>query len=134
MEQLEFHEGCVLTPYRDSVKVLTIGIGRNLERGITRDEALFLLSNDIDRSINEIRAKFHWYDLLSDTRKRVIVDMVFNLGIYRFSKFKKTISFIEREEYKEAATEMLDSKWAIQVGERAGRLAKMMETDEVYSK
>jgi lysozyme len=41
--------------------------------------------------------------------------------------FKNTLKFIETGEYKKAADNMLLSKWAKQVGQRANRLAKMME-------
>jgi lysozyme len=54
--------------------------------------------------------------------------MIFNLGIARFSAFKKTISLIEEGSYSEAAQEMLDSRWANQVGSRANELSEMMRT------
>ena len=54
--------------------------------------------------------------------------MVYNLGLTRFKGFKKTIGFIELGEYDLAATEMLDSKWARQVGKRAIELSHMMKT------
>ena len=48
--QLERHEGLRLKPYRDTVGKLTVGYGRNLEDvGISRDEADFMLDNDIDQ-------------------------------------------------------------------------------------
>lgn len=131
--QLELHEGFRSKVYKDSVGVNTIGIGRNVDsNGITREEALYLLRNDVDRVITEIRSRYEWYDSLSEIRKRVVVDMVFNLGIYRFSKFINTIKYIELGWYSKAAEGMLNSKWATQVGKRAIRLAKMMRTDEVY--
>ena len=63
---------------------------------------------------------------LSETRQAVLLDMCFNLGITRFLQFKMMLTALEMEEYEEAAKEMLDSKWAKQVGKRSVRLAEMM--------
>jgi len=54
--------------------------------------------------------------------------MVFNLGPGGFGKFKKAIAAMKKEEWEEAANEMLDSRWARQVGNRAKELAAMMRT------
>ena len=56
--------------------------------------------------------------------------MIFNLGLPRFSQFKNMIKAIEDEDWTEASEQMMDSKWADQVGSRAQRLRVMMETDE----
>ena len=124
------HEGLMLKPYHDSVKKLTIGIGRNLDDvGITEEEARYLLRNDIQKVVSQAK-QFPWYDGLSNPRKQVVLNMIFNLGLTRFSKFRNTIGCISRGEYAEAAKEMLDSTWAKQVGKRATELAKIMETGE----
>ena len=67
---------------------------------------------------------------LSEVRQAVIVDMVFNLGFSRFRKFKKMNAAINKRDYKTAAEELLNSRYARQVGSRATRLAKMMETNK----
>lgn len=109
---------------------LTIGVGRNLdENGISENEALILLANDIKRC--EIEAsQFAWFRYLSPVRQDVILCMLFNLGLPRFKGFKKMISAIQKGDYIEAADQMLDSKWAEQVGDRAETLATMMETNK----
>ena len=116
------HEGLELKPYLDSsaVGVLTIGYGRNLEdRGITKEEAEMLLLNDLETSTKEAK-KFEFYEnLTSNNRRDVIVEMIFNMGLTRFKKFKKTIKAIENKDFASAADEMLNSKWAGQVGQRA---------------
>jgi lysozyme len=58
--------------------------------------------------------------------------MYFNLGNRLFG-FKKTLKYIDEGNYAQAAEEMLDSKWAGQVGERAQRLSRMMKNDESES-
>jgi lysozyme len=53
-DMLVQHEGLKLEPYLCPAGKLTIGIGRNLEdRGISIDEAQYLLMNDISRCRKE---------------------------------------------------------------------------------
>ena len=132
-EQLILHEGIVLMPYYCTEGYLTIGIGRNLDtRGLSEAEALFLLANDI-ASIEASLQVYSWYRHLDPIRKKVIVDMVFNLGLEGFLLFKKTIEHLENKDYRAASKEMLDSKWAEQVGQRAIRLSRMMATGRDYT-
>ena len=113
------HEGFSRYIYLDSVGVRTVGFGRNLDdRGISREEAEMLLLNDLETSTEEAK-KFEFYENLTSNRRDVIVEMIFNLGLTRFKKFKKTIGYINQANHSAAADEMLDSKWADQVGQRA---------------
>jgi lysozyme len=128
-KQLILHEGVRLKPYRCTAGKLTIGIGRNLDDvGISQEEALGLLRGDIARAIAAVRTELPWIDRLDDIRQRVLVDMCFNLGIDGLLAFKQTLAAIAGGDYDRAATEMLNSRWAAQVGERARRLARMMRT------
>lgn len=127
-EMLIRHEGLRLKPYRDTVDKLTIGVGRNLDDlGITREEALILLRHDIDRVRREVSRVFPWFGGLNAVRKDVVLNMVFNMGLARFRQFQKTIKAIQSKKWREASAEMLDSRWANQVGRRARELASMME-------
>lgn len=124
-------EGLRLKPYRCTAGKLTIGYGRNLEDvGISEQEAEYLLDQDMQRVQQEALA-FPFFEALNDYRKAVILDMLFNLGLSRFKRFKQTLLALERHDYQEAANQMLDSKWAIQVGIRADRLAEIMRTGEL---
>lgn len=132
IEQLELHEGLKLKPYKDTVGKLTIGIGRNLDDvGLSKAEAYYLAQNDIRRRINRLE-KFEWYRNLDEVRKKVIIDMAFNLGMGGLLSFKKMIKAIKLNDFPTAAAEMLNSKWANQVGVRAKRLSKMMKTGKDY--
>lgn len=127
-ELLIYHEGLRLKPYTDAGNKLTIGVGRNLEdSGITRDEALLLLHNDIDRVTNALDQKLPWWKSLSDVRKKVLISMAFNLGVGGLLKFSGMLSALQDGDYSTAAEHMLASKWASQVGTRAIELAYMME-------
>lgn len=120
------HEGMRLKPYKCPAGKWTIGVGRNIEdNGITRREGMVLLNNDIARVIDEL-GDFYWYKKLQTRRQHALIDMCFNLGITRFKKFKKMIKALEEKNYDKAADEMLDSRWSIQVGDRAQELAEMM--------
>ena len=113
------HEGFSRYIYLDSVGVRTVGFGRNLDdRGISREEAEMLLLNDLETSTKEAK-KFEFYENLTSNRQDVIVEMIFNMGLTRFKEFKKTIGYINQANYSAAADEMLDSRWAKQVGQRA---------------
>ena len=119
------HEGLKLMPYHCTAGKLTIGIGRNIQdRGINEAEARIMCQNDI-QEITVRLVKYSWFTRLSDVRKDVIVDMAF-MGVQRLLGFKKMIEALSREDYKAAAAEMLESKWAKQVGVRATELASMM--------
>lgn len=127
VEMIKKHEGLSLKPYKDTVGKLTIGYGRNLDdRGLSEKEARYLLSNDVLEAMNEAKT-FSWYSYLSSNRQAVIVNMIFNLGLTKFKTFKNMISAIEKRDYKTAAAEMLNSKWAEQVKSRAVMLSRMME-------
>ncbi|MGP9834226.1 glycoside hydrolase family protein [Marinobacter sp. NSM] len=129
--QLERHEGLRLKPYRDTVGKLTIGHGRNLEDvGISREEADFMLDNDIDQ-VEQYLNTVDEYNELDEVRQTVLANMAFNLGFYGLMAFRKTWAAISRKDYPEAARQMLDSRWARQVGNRAQELAEIMRTGEV---
>ena len=128
-QQLMHDEGLRLHPYRDTVGKLTIGFGRNLDDvGITRREAEIMLDNDIEQVRLEL-SRFDWFDQLDSSRRDVIMNMCFNLGLPTLLKFENMIAALSSHQYQRAADEMLDSKWARQVGDRAERLAEVMRNE-----
>lgn len=128
-EMLIRHESLRLRPYRDSVGKLTLGVGRNLDDvGITTDEALLLLSNDILKVYRGLKATLPFWEKIDATRQRVLANMAFNMGVSGLLGFKKMLAAIEMGHYHEAADEMLSSKWAAQVGKRATELAELMKS------
>lgn len=131
MYRLIEEEGMKLKPYRCPAGKLTIGVGRNLEdKGLSNEEALFLLQNDIIEAVKELKKAFLFFDSLNETRQIVLIDMCFNLGINGLKKFKKMIKALENQDFSLASKEMLSSYWAKQVGARARSLALLMETGE----
>jgi len=125
------HEAEVNHAYEDSEGWLTIGVGHLIDERkggkISHAASMFILDEDIAEVMGQCDRAFDWYDELDETRKIVVLNMVFNLGINSFKKFKKTIHYIDIENYELASEEMLASKWARQVGIRAIELSEMMK-------
>ena len=115
---VESDNGIVATPYDIS------------EFYVTEAGAAFLLANDIDRFVKEVSQKMPWVWDLDEVRRRVIIDMSFNLGTAGFLKFKNTIKAIRAQDWKAAQAGMLNSKWARQTKTRSVTLSKMMTTGE----
>jgi len=151
LDQLVLHEGLELLPYEDSLGIDTIGIGRNLkhrglseaelghigkdlsdifEWGITKEQAYYLAKNDIEIVEKEVCESHPCVVELDEIRQRIIIDMAFNMGVPRLNKFKKMWKAIHEENFEEAKIQMLDSRWANQVGNRAVRLSNAMESGE----
>jgi lysozyme len=131
LEQLKRDEGLQLTPYKDSVGKLTIGYGRNLDDvGISTEEASSLLLNDIERTTNDLSKHLPWIAGMDQARAGVLLNMAFNIGIYGLLGFKKFLALAEAMSYTDASEEMLNSKWAEQVGARAHRLSLQMRSGE----
>lgn len=152
LDKLIDHEGMVLTVYKDSLGIDTIGIGRNLkDRGISREEldyldipnmevvyehgiseadARYLALNDIAIVENELCRVHTCVENLDSVRQLVLMDMAFNMGVPRLCKFKLMWNAIHEENFETASREMLDSKWARQVGRRAKILSDAMASGE----
>ena len=59
--------------------------------------------------------------------KDVVVEMCYQLGVYGFSRFKKTIAYIQNKQWEEASVEMLDSRWAEQTPGRAREMSNRVK-------
>ena len=148
MDKLVAHEGLRLQVYKDTLGIDTIGIGRNLqdrgiskeeldeldipsidhvyEYGITEADAMFLAQNDVQIVEEELLRAHPCVEKLDAVRQLILIDMAFNLGVPRLSKFKKMWAGIHEEKFDVAAKEMLDSRWANQVKSRSTKLANAM--------
>jgi lysozyme len=121
------HEQYRVYPYVDTVGKITIGLGYNLsDRGIDDEWINTQYQKDINFFYNQL-SKFDWYQQLIPDRQIILIDMAF-MGWKKFITFNKMIKAIEQGDYKQAAFEMLNSKWAEQVKNRATVLAHGMLT------
>ncbi len=122
-------EGRRLLPYLDTAGKITIGVGRNLtDIGISLDECSAMLESDIARAERGLDRRLPWWRSLNDVRQRVLLNMAFNLGLAGLSTFEATLAAIREARFADAAAGMRASLWARQVGQRAERLARMMES------
>ena len=132
IDLIKAHEGFRSKPYRCTAGKLTVGYGLNLEdRGLTEGEATTILRSQVWDIYPGMESIFG-YDFyhFGEPRESVLIDMCFNLGLSGFKKFEKFIAALKDFDFDKAADEMMDSKWATQVGQRAERLSKMMRTGE----
>ena len=152
LDELIAHEGMVLTVYQDTLGIDTIGIGRNLkdrgiskeeldhmdipsmavvyEHGITEADARYLAMNDMKIVEDELCRVHKCVEDLDAVRQLILMDMAFNMGVPRLCKFKRMWGAIHDKKFDAASREMLDSRWAKQVGSRAVKLSNAMNKGE----
>lgn len=146
IQRLMVNEGCVLKSYKDSVGKLTIGIGRNLDdnplseeelcyvghncrtKFISNDQAAYLCRNDLKKVRADLDRELPWWRDLCFDRQYVMIDLCFNMGIRTLLTFKRTLESIASGFYIRAAEQLLQSKYAKQVGKRADRNAYALRT------
>lgn len=125
-------EGFSQFPYKDIFGTLTIGYGRNLvDRGISASEALFLLEKDVEYYQQKLCESLTCFLEMNEARQIALISMCFNLGVNGFLKFHKMIDALNDQNYELASSEMLNSKWAEQIGKRAQDLAIVIELGEL---
>lgn len=123
---LRKHEGWRNKPYIDTVGKMTIGCGRNLsDRGLDDSEIMFLLEKDIVITMADLLSIFPNFMDFSDRRRMALISLAF-IGKERLLTFKKMIQAIKGGDWHKAADEVIDSKYAAQVGHRAVEIASML--------
>ena len=136
-DQLKIDEGVKYEIYNDHLGYATFGIGHLItaldpEYGmpvgtlISEERVNEVFKLDVEKFISETEKVFPKLTELPDTIQLVLVNMCFNLGAPRLSKFRKFIAAINDEQWIEASVEMMDSRWANQVGTRAERLKEIV--------
>ena len=135
LKQLIRDEGLVLHAYNDSLGYLTIGVGRLIDEnkggGITREEAIYLLKNDILKHTQAVINHLAWADIevIGAVRFCALINMHFQLGDNLW-QFVNTLDFMKHGKWEEAAQEMLKSLWAKQTCARANRIAEQIRTNQ----
>ena len=134
-KQLTIDEGIKPQVYQDSLGLWTIGIGRLVDErvpgcGLRPDEIEYLFKNDLEDRITSLGAKIPWLHELDEARQGVLLNMSFQMGVSGLLKFTNTLELIRQKRFTEAATAMLQSKWAKQTPKRAARLARQMLTGD----
>ena len=124
INSIKKHEGYVGIVYKDSLGIDTIGYGfaiKDLE--LDEDICEIILERKITQLIDRISNKFSWYKYMPQEIKDIVTEMCYQLGVTGFSKFKKTIAYLQDKKWEEASVEMLDSLWARQTPNRAKEMS-----------
>ena len=134
IQDLINHEGKESKVYLDTMGIESIAVGRNLRHvGLSEDEIMYLLKNDIDRVEKQLDTYFSWWTNKHESVKRMLISFVFNVGIGTARKFPKMMKAIEEDDYDEAVEQLLHndkgepSKYSRQVGVRAKHMAEWLK-------
>ena len=133
-EQLKIDEGVKYEIYDDHLGYKTFGIGHlvkatdeeygaSVGTPVSEERVNSVFNKDVETYINESKKVFGNLEDMAQEAQQVIINMCFNMGAPRLSQFKKFIKAINDEDWATASVEMLDSRWANQVGVRANRLS-----------
>jgi lysozyme len=145
--KLEEHEGFRSKVYKCTAGCDTIGIGYNLsanplrlppaeikslyEVGISHDKAIYYAKLACLQIENRLSRELRWYEDLDSNTKYVLIDMSYNMGVDGLLKFKNSLALIKDGKYTEAAKEMLESRWAKQVPNRAKSVTNILKTGKI---
>ena len=124
---IERHEGRENKPYRCTAGKLTIGVGHNLDDKPLSDKAVDqILDDDITDAIRDCASLYPNWNQIPEDIQMVLIDMMFNLGRTRLSKFRKMNRAVEDFNWGRMVAEMQDSRWYKQVGNRSKELEEIV--------
>jgi lysozyme len=128
IESIKKHEGYVASVYKDSLGIDTIGYGFAI-KDLQLDEDIcdMILERKLKDLNDSIKIKFDWYKYMPPEIKNIVTEMCYQLGVTGFSKFRKTIAYLQNKEWKNASIEMLDSRWAKQTPNRAKEMSNRVK-------
>ena len=139
-DQLKVDEGVVYEIYLDHLGYKTFGVGHLVlesdpEHGYDVGEPVSVervkecFDRDLDLAISECVALYGMseWDSFPGEVQEILVNMMFDMGRTRLSKFRKMNAHLLCEEWAAAAIEGRDSLWYRQVTNRAERLMSRLE-------
>jgi len=137
-EQLAEDEGCKYEIYLDHLGYKTFGVGHlvratdpenDMDVGteVSKERVDECFKTDIAITIEDCNVLYTNFNDIPEEAQLILANMMFNLGRPRLSRFLNLKVAVDDEDWMEASIEMMDSKWARQVPNRAERLCKRME-------
>ena len=129
LNRIKHHEGFRKSVYKCTEGYDTIGYGfaiKDLE--LDEDIAEEILMRKVEKLIKRVRSKFDWLDSVPHEVQGVLVEMSYQMGLSGVSKFKKALHAMQMFQWKLAATELLDSRWAKQTPNRAKELSDIIRS------
>lgn len=129
LDSIKQNEGYRSKVYKDTLGFDTIGYGFAI-KDLELDEKICedILVQKLVKLIKRCHDRFQWLDAQPQEIKEIIYEMCYQLGVTGVSKFKKTLKYIEQNNYEAASVEMLDSRWAVQTPARANLLSEKMKS------
>lgn len=130
IESIKQHEGYRKTLYLDTEGNLTGGWGHHFYAGSRLPQEVFetLFEQDLKSAlVDYLKISPSLRNSLNAERKRVVVEMIFNMGLARVFQFRKFWAAVLEQDWSEAKAQLLDSRWHAQVGKRAETLAERFE-------
>ena len=138
-EELEIDEGVEYKIYNDHLGYPTFGVGHLIlesdpEHGeevgtpVSEERVIEAFEKDVEIVVDDCKVLYPDFDDLPEEAQRVIANMMFNLGRPRLSRFLKMKKHVDNRDFKSASFEMKNSKWYMQVTQRAQRLCERMES------
>ena len=129
IHRIKHHEGFRNRVYQCTEGYDTIGYGFAVKDLYLSEEVcdIILIEKIAELKLN-ITKKFEWFEHSPDVIHNAVINMCYQMGISGFSKFKKTIYYLETEQYEEASTECLDSLWAKQTPHRAKEISEAISS------
>ena len=113
IDDIKKHEGFSSVVYKCTAGYDTIGYGKRIKYlQVTEEQSTEWLEEDLENLKYTLSGKYDWFLPAPQEVRDIVMNMNYQLGVSAFSKFKKTIKYIADKDYKMAALEMLDSKWA----------------------
>ena len=136
-KELEIDEGVKYEIYLDHLGLPTFGIGHLVTKSdpefgepvgtpVDKDRCIEAFNEDLETVMSDCHKLYSDFDDLPEEVKRIIANMMFNMGRPRLSKFKGMKAGVDSRDWNKAADEMVDSRWYRQVTKRADRLVERM--------
>jgi lysozyme len=113
----------------DALATLPVTVTKWPRARISNEQADELFTQDLAEHNRELDEVLPWTTALDPVRRAVLQDMYFNMR-RKVLEFKNTLTCIRLGKWADASSNMLRSKWAVQVGKRATRLAEMVRTGQ----
>ena len=135
LESVKKHEGYRNKVYLDTLGKRTVGVGHLCVEDFWEDDKEYeekflmtILEHDLQTAVKSAKELMQQHGCMDmdEVAEEIVIEMVFQLGKTGVSKFKNMWKALSELNYVGASFEMLDSKWAKQVGDRAKRLKQMI--------
>ena len=128
-DQLRRDEGVRSTMYRDELGNATVGVGHNLSTPMSDRAIQALPEDDVAAADKALAAALPWTtSSLDAVRYGALLNLTFNVGSVGVLGFQRMLRALEAGDWTTAAAELLNSRYARQVGDRAQRLATQLQT------